>query len=148
MIRGGVKKNCFSLLLIKKQIWVFSDRDFWIGRSPPPLFDRKYKKDSFFHASPNSADDWDDDTDYDNYDKIKILTTTFLSILIMMKTVLMIVKMILMMMLTNITIITTIFLSILIPDTEMEVLPFYENIAQASSGLSVRKHRSFFDEKF
>ena len=66
----------------------------------------------------------------------------------MMKTVLMIVKMILMMMLTNITIITTIFLSILIPDTEMEVLPFYENIAQASSGLSVRKHRSFFDEKF
>ena len=57
--------------------------------------------------------------------------------------------MILMMMLTKITIITTImFLSILIPDTEMEVLPFYENIAQASSGLSVRKHRSFFDEKF
>ena len=57
--------------------------------------------------------------------------------------------MILMMMLTKIIIITTImFLSILIPDTEMEVLPFYENIAQASSGLSVRKHRSFFDEKF
>ena len=57
--------------------------------------------------------------------------------------------MILIMTLTKIIIITTImFLSILIPDTEMEVLPFYENIAQASSGLSVRKHRSFFDEKF
>ena len=65
----------------------------------------------------------------------------------MMKTVLMIVKMILMMMLTNITIITTIFLSILIPDTEMEVLPFYANIAQESSGLSVGKDKTFFDEE-
>ena len=30
-----------------------------------------------------------------------------------------------------------ILLSILIPDPEMEVLPFYASIAQASSGLSV-----------
>ena len=52
--------------------------------------------------------------------------------------------MILMMMLTKITIITTImFLSILIPDTEMEVLPFYANIAQESSGLSVGKDKTF-----
>ena len=56
--------------------------------------------------------------------------------------------MILMMMLTKITIITTImFLSILIPDTEMEVLPFYANIAQESSGLSVAKDKTFFDEE-
>ena len=56
--------------------------------------------------------------------------------------------MILMMMLTKITIITTImFLSILIPDTEMEVLPFYANIAQDSSGLSVGKDKTFFDEE-
>ena len=56
--------------------------------------------------------------------------------------------MILMMMLTKITIITTImFLSILIPDTEMEVLPFYANIAQESSGLSVGKDKTFFDEE-
>ena len=66
----------------------------------------------------------------------------------MMITVLMIVMMILMMMLTKITIITTImFLSILIPDTEMEVLPFYANIAQESSGLSVGKDKTFFDEE-
>ena len=66
----------------------------------------------------------------------------------MMVTVLMIVRMILMMMLTKITITTTImFLSILIPDTEMEVLPFYANIAQESSGLSVGKDKTFFDEE-
>ena len=40
-------------------------------------------------------------------------------------------------------ILTTTFLSILIPDTEMEVLPFYANIAQESSGLSVRKDKTF-----
>ena len=63
----------------------------------------------------------------------------------MMITVLMIAMMILMMMLTKITIITTImFLSILIPDIEMEVLPFYANIAQDSSGLSVRKDKNIF----
>ena len=53
--------------------------------------------------------------------------------------------MILMMMLTFIT--TIMFLSILIPDTEMEVLPFYANIAQESSGLSVGKDKTFFDEE-
>ena len=62
----------------------------------------------------------------------------------MMVTVLMIVMMMLMMMLTKITIITTMFLSILIPDAEMEVLPFYANIAQDSSGLSVRKDKNIF----
>ena len=31
----------------------------------------------------------------------------------------------------------TMILSILIPEPEMEVLPFYASIAQASSGLSV-----------
>ena len=55
--------------------------------------------------------------------------------------------MILMMMLTKITITTIMFLSILIPDTEMEVLPFYANIAQESSGLSVGKDKTFFDEE-
>ena len=55
-----------------------------------------------------------------------------------------VVMMILMMMLTKITIITTMFLSILIPDAEMEVLPFYANIAQDSSGLSVRKDKNIF----
>ena len=57
--------------------------------------------------------------------------------------------MILMMMLAKITILTTImFFSILIPDIEMEVLPFYANIAQDSSGLSVGKDITFFGEEF
>ena len=59
----------------------------------------------------------------------------------MMITVLMIVMMILMM---TLTVIATMFLSILIPDAEMEVLPFYANIAQDSSGLSVRKDKNIF----
>ena len=46
--------------------------------------------------------------------------------------------MIIMMMTKMMTItIAMILLSILIPDPEMEVLPFYASIAQASSGLSV-----------
>ena len=38
---------------LEKKIRVFSDKDFWIGRDPPPLF--TVSKKQFFYASPYTS---------------------------------------------------------------------------------------------